>query len=288
MKKVLSTTATCTLALLLAACGGSDGEQNASNNMAMNEAASHDMNMMANADNPFHQSEMGMSERMMSAVGADVGDTWVRKMIEHHQGAIDMSRIMLEQSPPEDVAKMAQDTITKQEREIADLRKLVKDGSSNPQSAGPYKAAEKQMHDAMMAAKGSNVAEMFMRKMLEHHKGGVALSDAALSNGVTGAVRSHAQKTKDGQQKEADMVEAMLGGQSHAQAMASTGAKSAEQAKPESAPREKPTAASAAKAPQPTSTSTRKVGPKAAAAEPTQPKTTTTTCLPEHRALGHC
>lgn len=289
MKKTLATTATYTLALLLAACGGTAAEQNASdNNMAVNEAG-HDMNMMADADNPFHQSEMTMSERMMSAVGTDVGDTWVRKMIEHHQGAIDMSKIMLEHSPPADVAKMAQETITKQEKEIVDLRKLVKEGTPNSQSAEPYKTAEKQMHDAMMAAKGTDVAETFMRKMLEHHKGGVALSDAALSNGVTGAVRSHAQKTKDGQQKEADMVEAMLGGQSHAEAMAATGAKSAEQAKSEPGSTEKPKVPSAAKAPQPTPTATKKAQPKAAAAEPkAQPKTTTPTCLPEHRALGHC
>ena len=287
MKKTLATTATCTLALLLAACGGSGGEENASNTMAANEA--HDMNMMADANNPFGQSEMQMNERMMSAVGTDVGDTWVRKMIEHHQGAIDMSKIMLQQNPPADVAKMAQDTITKQELEIGDLRKLVKEGSPNQQSAEPYKPAEKQMHDAMMAAKGANVAETFMRKMLEHHKGGVTLSDVALNNGVTGQVRAHAQKTKTSQQKEAEMVEAMLGGQSLERAMAASGTKPAEEMKTDPAPAAKPTASSAAKAPPPAPKPSTRAEPKAAAPDPkAQPKAATPTCLPEHRALGHC
>jgi uncharacterized protein (DUF305 family) len=287
MRKTLATTASCTFALLLASCGGST-EENASDNLAANVAA-HDMNMLADADNPFHQSEMTMNERMMSAVGTDVGDTWVRKMIEHHQGAIDMSRIMLQQSPPADVAKVAQETITKQEKEIADLRKLMTEGSSNPQSAEPYKIAEKQMHDAMMAAKGSGVAETFMRKMLEHHKGGVALSDAALNNGVTGQVHAHAQRTKENQQNEAEMVEAMLGGQSHAQAMAASGVKSAEQAKAESTVPAKAATTSKVKASSPAPTPSASSEPKAASVpSKPQPKAATPTCLPEHRALGHC
>lgn len=287
MKKTLVTTVSFSLAFLLAACGTA-GEENALDiNMAANEAG-HDMNMMADTDNPFHQSEMTMSERIMSAVGTDVGDTWVRKMIEHHQGAIDMSKIVLEHSPSDEVAKMAQETITKQEKEIADLRKLMKDGSPNLQSAEPYKAAEKQMHDAMMAAKGADVTETFMRKMLEHHKGGVTLSDAALRNGVTGEVRVHAQQTKTDQQKEADMVEAMLGGQSHAQAMAASGAKPAEQVKAEPAPT-KPKASSATETSQAAPKPAVKSQQKTAAAEPKVPaKNTTPTCLPEHRELGHC
>jgi uncharacterized protein (DUF305 family) len=273
MKKTLATTATCTLALLLAACGGSGEDQNDSNDMAANEAA-HDMNMMSDADNPFGQSEMTMNERMMSAVGTDVGDTWVRKMIEHHQGAIDMSRIVLQHSPPADVAKMAQDTITKQEKEISDLRKLVKEGSPSPQSAEPYRSAEKRMHDAMMAAKGANVTETFLRKMLEHHRGGVTLSDAALNNGVAGEVRAQAEKTKAGQQKEAEMVEAMLRGKPMQKAQAKAPPRSSPAKGPEPSAKSAPPRASQASTPRPPA--------KATQAAPKE------TCSDEHAALGHC
>lgn len=283
MKKSFATTTAGLLALILSACGGSGGDQNVSNDLAAS-----DMNMTADANNPFGQSEMTMNDRMMAAVGTDIGDTWVRKMIEHHQGAIDMSRIMLQHSPTADAAKMAQDTITKQEKEIGDLRKLVKAGSPDQQSAEPYKAAEKQMHDAMMAANGSNVTETFMRKMLAHHRGGVALSDVALNGGVTGEVRAHAQKTRTGQQKEAEVVEAMLGGQSYEQAMAGAGAEPAEQVKAQPATAAKPATSSSARSVQPAPNTASKVEPKATPAPKAPPKTTTPACLPEHRALGHC
>lgn len=64
-----------------------------------------------------------------------------------------------------------------------------------------------------MAAKGADISETYLRKMLAHHKGAVAMSDVALANGVTGAVRARVEKTKADQQMEVDMVEAMLRGE---------------------------------------------------------------------------
>ena len=279
MKKTFLMSAASALALLAAACGTNE-------EAAENGAAGNDMNaMMADASNPFAQSEMQMNDRMMAAVGTDVGDTWVRKMIEHHQGAIDMSQIVLEQNPRADVAEMARMTIEKQGKEVEDLRKLVKQGSPNTQSAEAYRPAMTQMHDAMMAAKGADISETFLRKMLEHHRGGVALSDVALQNGVTGTLRQQVQKTRDDQQKEAQMVEAMLRGETMSHAMEQTGVKSAQEAKAEPAPAEKAKTAATVQpktAPKATPKATPPAQPKA------EPKAPAPTCTPEHRAAGHC
>lgn len=278
MKKTILMGAASAMALLVGACGANE-------DAAQNEAAANDISTMADASNPFAQSEMRMNERMMAAVGTDVGDSWVRKMIEHHQGAIDMSEIVLQQNPRADVAEMARMTVEKQGKEITDLRKLVKQGSPSPQSGELYRTSMTQMHDAMMAAKGADISETFMRKMLEHHKGGVTMSDVALQNGVSGTLRQQVQKTRDDQRKEAQMVEAMLRGETMQHAMQQTGVKSAEEAKAESAPAEKARTAATTEP-----KSIPKAQPKAPpAAEPkTQPKAPASTCLPEHRAAGHC
>ena len=234
MKRLFATAAMTALGLALAACGTSEESAN-----GLEATAQNDSNAVADANNPFADSEMQMNDKMMAAVGSDAGDSWARKMIEHHQGAIDMSRIVLEHNPPADVATMAREGIEKQQKEIEDLRKLLKDGPPNAQSAELYRPAMMDMHQKMQAASGANPSETFMRKMLEHHRGGVTLSDAALQNGVSGPLRAQVQKTRDDQQKEAKMVEAMLSGQSHHQAMQASGAKPAEQAKAEPAPADK-------------------------------------------------
>lgn len=255
MKKTLFTSA-AGLAMLVAACGSN--QEAAQNQSGANEAGA----MAADPNNPFAQAEMQMNERMMAAVGTDVGDSWAKKMIEHHEGAIAMSRIVMEQNPPPDVAKMAQEGIAKQEKDMADMRKLLKDGAPDEQSAELYRPAMMDMQQKMMAAKGANPSETFMRKMLEHHKGAVSMSDVALQNGVSGALREQVQKTRDANKKDAEMVEAMLGGQTREQAMASSGAKSAEQAKAEPAPADKARATAAPKASSTPAPATAKPAPK--------------------------
>lgn len=201
---------------MLAACGENAGDQVASNEVvaAGNMTANEGMAMTG----PFAEAEMRMNEQMMAAVGSDAGQNWLKKMIVHHQGAIDMSRVVLEQNPTADVAKMARETITKQGKEIEDLRKLAKDGAPDQRSAELYRPAMMDMHQKMMAASGLDISETYMRKMLEHHRGAVAMSDVALANGVTGAIRDQVQKTRSEQQKEIAMVEAMLRGEPMAEA----------------------------------------------------------------------
>ena len=279
MKKTLLMSAASAMTLLIAACGSNE-------EAAQNEAVANDTNaMMADANNPFAQSEMQMNDRMMAAVGTDVGDSWVRKMIEHHQGAIEMSRIVLDQNPRADVAEMARMTVEKQGKENEELRKLVKHGPPNPQSGELYRASMTQMHNAMMAAKGADVSEIFLRKMLEHHRGGVTMSDAALQNGVSGALRQQVQKTRDDQEKEAKMVEAMLRGETMSHAMQQSGVKPAEGTKAAPAPAE--TARPAARAEPKSAPSAPKAAPKAAPA-PAPKAPPAPPCLPEHRAAGHC
>ena len=278
MKRKLLMGAASAVVLLIAACGTSEER-------AQNEPAATDANaMMADTSNPFVQSEMQMDERMMAAVGTNAGDSWAKKIIEHHQGAIDMSRIVLEQNPTADVAAMARETIEKQQKDIGDIRKLLKDGAPNQQSAELYRPAMMDMHEKMMAAKGADASETFMRKMLEHHRGGVVMSDIALQNGVSGALREQVQKTRDDQQKDAEMIEAMLAGQSHQEAMAASGAKSARQAKAEPAPADKPRASATAEP----KVAAKPAKPAPPPAPKTPPKAPEPTCLPEHRAAGHC
>ena len=257
------------LALLagLSSCGGSEEPAN-------NVAAENDMNAMMADSGPFANAEMKMDRAMTAAVGVDAADSWVRKMIEHHKGASEMSRILLAQNVTGHVADMAQQTIDKQTAEVAALEKLIATGNPDPVSAALYQPAAMDMHNAMMAAQGSDVSDSWVRKMLEHHKGAVAMSDIALANGATGTVRAQIEKTKADQQKDVEHIEGMLSGQ---QASGEPAAPSAPApAAKEKAPTAKPAPAKPAPAPA-----------KPKAAEPAE-KAPAATCTPEHRAAGHC
>ena len=267
MKKTLLSMSALALVATLSACGS---REDAANNVA----AENDMNAMMADSGPFADAEMKMDQAMMAAVGVNAADSWVRKMIEHHRGAVEMSRIVLTQNPTAEVVQMAQMAIDKQGKEITALEKLIATGNPDPASAELYRPAAMQMHGAMMAATGADISETYLRKMLAHHQGAVAMSDVALASGATGAVRAQIEKTRATQQKEVAMVGAMLRGE----AMPSSAPAASEP--PASAPAAKP----AAPKPAPAKPAPAKPKPEPAA----EPKASAPTCLPEHRAAGHC
>lgn len=97
--------------------------------LAAQQAMPHqgmDHSLMADASNPYVPAEMAMHDRMMAAKGTDAGETWTRQMIEHHRGAVEMSRIALRESRDAGVRRMAQMTITKQQKEIADMNAMLR------------------------------------------------------------------------------------------------------------------------------------------------------------------
>jgi hypothetical protein len=100
------------------------------------------------------------------------------------------------------------------------------------------------------------------------------MSDIALANSATGAVRAQIEKTKADQQKDIEHIEGMLSGQ-QASGEPAAPATPAPAAK-EKAPVAKPAPAEPAPAPA-----------KPKPAEPAE-KAPPPTCLPEHRAAGHC
>ena len=121
MRKTLVMGAASAIALLVAACGTNE-------EAAQNETAvTNDMNTaMADPNNPFARAEGQMHQAMMAAVGADPSETWIRKMIEHHRGAVAMSDIVLAQNPTPDVRAMAAKTKTDQTKEIGKLEAMLR------------------------------------------------------------------------------------------------------------------------------------------------------------------
>lgn len=261
------------LALLasLGACGGAAQP-------APEPTAGAEMKM----DGPFATSEMAMDTAMRSAVGVDAADTWVKKMIAHHQGAIDMSRTVLDLRPTPDVAKMAQMTIANQGAEIDALKALSKTGAPDTQSAALYETAIAKMHQDMMAATGTTASETYLAKMLAHHRGAVAMSDIALANGAAGAVRAQIEKTRAQQLKEIAMVEALLRGDPIGRQ-----ARTSDASAPRPAAQPAVAATSAAKA-APTRAAPAKSAAATASPEPAAKPEAPQSCAPEHRAAGHC
>ena len=169
-----------------------------------------EMNAIMEANSPFASAEIRMDDAMTRAAGVDAGDSWVRKMIEHHKGAIAIARQTLAMSPDAHVAAMARSTIADESHELDHLQTLVRQGTPDRRSADLYQPAVDKMHQAMMAANGSGLSQTYHLKMLEQHKGAVALSDIALANGATGSLRAVIEQARAYHLDQVRTIAAML------------------------------------------------------------------------------
>lgn len=129
---------TLILSLALAGVTACDEQSGSQNMAAESNQQQADREAMANdPSNPYGAAEMQMHDRMMAAKGANPSETWVRKMIEHHRGAIEMSNIAIAQGGTSNVLERARMTAEMQAKEIAELERLLPGNTAPTTSAQP-------------------------------------------------------------------------------------------------------------------------------------------------------
>jgi uncharacterized protein (DUF305 family) len=127
----------------------------------------------------------GMMKAMMTPMTGKPDVDFVQGMIPHHQGAIDMAKVVLQYGKDPEVKKLAEGVVKAQEGEIAFMKDWLgkTDQATLPAAPESTKANEQAMAVMMknMTVPYSGDADVdFMKGMIPHHQGAIDMARVAV------------------------------------------------------------------------------------------------------------
>lgn len=128
-----------------------------------------------------------MHKDMHVPLSGDADVDFVRQMIPHHQGAVDMARIQLKYGKDESVKRLNRWIIFTQELEIGWMKHWLArrdNGLSAKNAKDYYGEAMEVMHHAMMVPYTGDADVDYVRGMIAHHQGAVDMTSILMREGT--------------------------------------------------------------------------------------------------------
>ncbi len=189
--------------LFAAACGS----QSSSNN-AVDPYAGMDHSKMD------HSTTMKSSP---NAASADYDLQFVDTMIAHHQGAVDMAKMLPSRAEHAEIKKLGVVIIAAQEREIAEMKSWRenwfpgKPPAINMELAG-MNASMSGMDMSKLASLSGNAFDLeFIKQMIPHHEGAIVMAKEALTKTKKDEIRKLSELIIKEQQGEIDEMKRWQG-----------------------------------------------------------------------------
>lgn len=205
-------------ALVLASCGGDeassggdqgDGMQGMNHGGSGGETAKKEEKSggMAGMDHGSMQMGSGGAAREMVMVDGEYSDeAFIDAMVPHHQGAIDMAKVALDNAEHQEIRSLAWDIVSTQDAEIERLRSIKQREFGNSRvpiemSPGEMKTMGMSMDPQELAGK-EPFDKAFINEMIPHHESAIAMARVAREENENPDIREIAGDIVDAQKKE--------------------------------------------------------------------------------------
>jgi uncharacterized protein (DUF305 family) len=204
------------VALILAACGGAGGGQQGSGSGSEQESAEKSGGGMAGMDH----SQMGhgsmdmgsgdMARQMVMENGKYSDERFIDAMVPHHQGAIDMAEIALENAEHEEIIQLSRNIISSQQAEIEELKSIKEEefGTSEvPMEMSSEEMEMMGMTDPAELANKEPFDKAFIDAMIPHHESAIEMAQVAYRESDNPEIRTLAEGIVEAQVGEITQME---------------------------------------------------------------------------------
>ena len=202
------------VALALISCGGaSAGSEEQESGEQGSEESADDMQSMDNSNMDMGSEGMMSASEMLMENGEYSDERFIDAMVPHHQGAIAMGEVALENAEHLELLQLAENVISTQQAEIEELRAIKEQefGTSEvPMQMGPEEMEMMGMEDPAELANQRPFDEAFINAMIPHHESAIEMAQIALAESAKPTIRDLAGRIVEDQTREIEQMRGWL------------------------------------------------------------------------------
>ncbi len=208
--------------LLLASCGGAgsgssqqgenggsrgdggSGMQGMDHGEKQGEGGGSGMSGMEGMDH----GAMGSGEMVMEN-GKYSDRAFIDAMVPHHQGAIDMAEVALENAEHEEIKQLSRAIISTQQAEIEELKSIKQEEFGTSEAPMEMNQEEMQMMGMTDPAELANKEpfdKAFIDAMIPHHQSAIEMAQVASEKSNNPEIKALAENIVDAQQQEIEQM----------------------------------------------------------------------------------
>ncbi len=176
------------VALTVAACGGMGGgagdmDHGGTGNDGAGETGNNS-GMKGMERSGMGSSSGGMASGMLMENGRYSDERFIDAMVPHHQGAVEMAEVALENAEHKEIRRLAEDIVSAQKAEIEELKGIKQEEFGT--SRVPMNMEPGQMEGMGMTTDPRSLAdeepfdEAFIGAMIPHHRSAIQMANVAL------------------------------------------------------------------------------------------------------------
>ncbi len=203
-----------TVALILVACGEAGGDQQGGGSAGNGEAektggmAGMDHSQMDHGSTGMGSG--GMAREMVMENGRYSDRAFIDAMVPHHQGAVEMAQVALENAGHDEIKQLSRNIVSTQRAEIEELKAIKQKefGTSEvpmEMSAGDMEAMG--MTDPAELANKDPFDRAFIDAMIPHHESAIEMSQVAYRESDNPEIRALAEGIVEAQTREIGQME---------------------------------------------------------------------------------